>query len=127
MRIVFRFVLPIAAAVSMLHLSGCSKDAPTIESKPKLELVSLHPGSATAGKVFNAQSNGLSGLAVTCRNATKNTEIVFGGQALSTTYGGPELLTTTIPAEMTAQAREVPVILRDGNVESNPLTFTIVP
>jgi hypothetical protein len=127
MRNVQRLILVLWGAVSLFQLSACNKGAAPEQSGLKLELVSLHPSTTAAGKVFNPQSNGFSGLAVKCRNATKDTEIVFDGQALSTVYGGPELLTTTVPTEMIMRARAVSVILRDGNVESNALTFSILP
>lgn len=98
--------------------AGVGRPVPVIER--------LHPAEAFAGVAFNVQTNGTSALAVTCRNATKETRIVFAGRELPTTFGGPELLSVEVPPELTERAGQMAVLLRDPAGESQAAEFRVL-
>ena len=88
-------------------------------------LVTLHPDNTITGKAFNVQKNGAAGLAVTTRDAKNTSTIFFAGQRLDTVYGGPELLTTEVPAALYAKPGHYDVWIQTGDQKSNTLVFEV--
>ena len=124
----------VSAIVLLLGLlAGCGK-APA-EPEPKgggvspqaaaPVIVALHPDAADAGKVFNAQPNGSSALAITCQQATNHAVIVFAGERLPTVYGGPTLLTAEVDKRLYAKAGTYQIYLDDNGTRSNTVFFTV--
>ncbi len=88
-------------------------------------LVRLHPATITAGHGFNVQPGGQSALVAECEHATPNSMIVFGGQPLPTSFGGPTLLSALVPAALYAQAGRVPVQVVSDFGESAPAVIEV--
>lgn len=88
-------------------------------------LVRLHPSKITAGRGFNVQPGGQSALVAECEHATPNSTIVFGGQPLPTSFGGPTLLSALVPAALYAHAGRVPVQVVSDFGESAPAVLEV--
>lgn len=121
------------AVLAALEMAGCAGTTPSSTANSgapaetvAIAIVSLHPGEAVAGEKFNVQSNGSSALAVRCKNATKDTRILFGGQELPTSFGGTELLSAEVPVQLTAKEGPQQVVLRAPTGESKPAVFMLV-
>ncbi|MCS7312994.1 MAG: hypothetical protein NZ742_08805 [Acidobacteria bacterium] len=90
-------------------------------------LVRLYPTGTRVGQGFNVQSDGQSALAVQAKDATPDTVVVWETRPLTTTYGGPTLLTALVPAELYSRPGRYSVYLRNHGGESNRLEFVVVP
>jgi glycosyltransferase involved in cell wall biosynthesis len=93
---------------------GSSDDAASRAEVPRNspEIVKLHPASTAPGVAFNVQPNGESALCLTCRNAPPDAIVMFDGQPLETTVGGPDIVTAIVPRDFFAAAGSFPVRLR---------------
>ncbi|MFN8536657.1 MAG: hypothetical protein U0232_04170 [Thermomicrobiales bacterium] len=113
-----------------LDRGGVAWDPATRGTTPALaalRLVRLAPGETRAGRGFNLQSNGESGLAITCEGARPTTVVIFDGTPLSTAYGSQRLLTVTLPPDRYARPGRYVVYLKDGDRESNRVEFVVSP
>lgn len=107
------------------YLFSILRFSPTNLNPPVLR--KLIPGTTRVGQAFNAQPGGAAAIAVACGNATGDTVIVFGTTALSTVFGGPELLTATIPSGLFERPGHYPVHLRNDRGSSNSIDFVVEP
>jgi len=87
----------------------------------------IGPSGTVAGRGFRVQADGSSAIWLACENATPDTVAVFGGRALRTTYGGPELVTALVPPELYAEPGRHEVALRNGAGQSAALEFVVQP
>jgi hypothetical protein len=96
------------------------------QTKTSLVIVALHPDTTTAGQAFNAQPDGASAIAVSCKGATKATVIIFAGEKLPTVYGGPTLLTAKVPSRLYSKSGRYDVyLLSQPSQKSNVAKFTV--
>jgi hypothetical protein len=102
-----------------------TSDAPAPRSE--LRLVRLVPGETRAGRGFNPQVEGASGLIIECEGARGTTVVVFNGTPLVTAYGSRRLLTVALTPEQYAQPGRYTVYLKDGERESNRIEFVVSP
>lgn len=129
---------PVARAIHELldELADAVWPIDAIEVHPACVLISkgasgrpvlreLLPERTQVGERFNPQAGGMSALAVTCINASRETVIVFAGMPLETTFGSRQFLTALVPDNLIAIAGEFDVLLRQDNVESNRLQFIV--
>ena len=122
----YSLVLGVALVTVACNGTPPSSNAGGQAPASNVEIVSLHPSEAYAGETFNVQPDGSSALAVRCQNATKETQILFGGQELPTAFGGPELLTAEVPARLTEKEGPLQVVLRTPSGQSKPAVFTVL-
>jgi len=92
-----------------------------------LRIHRIHPASARVGERFHPQPDGHSAMAVECDGATSETVVVFDGQPLRTVFGGPQLVTATVPAHLIARPGNYSVVLRKADSESAAVEFTVRP
>jgi hypothetical protein len=99
----------------------------TAAPRGELRLVRLLPDGTRAGRGFNLQVSGESGLTVVCAEARPTTVVVFDGTPLGTAFGNQGLLTVALPAGRYAQPGRYVVYLKDGDRESNRVEFVVSP
>jgi hypothetical protein len=96
------------------------------QTKASLAIIALHPDATAAGQAFNAQPDGTSAIAVSCKGATKTTLIVFDGEKLPTVYGGPTLLTARVPSRLYSKSgRHDVYLISEPSQKSNIAKFTV--
>jgi polysaccharide pyruvyl transferase CsaB len=96
--------------------------------KPEpLVLRRTHPSGTVAGQPFNLQPNGLSALVAECANATPTTFIVMDSTILATTYGGGNLLSAMVPADLFVRAGRRSIYLSNDFGDSNRIDFDVQP
>jgi glycosyltransferase involved in cell wall biosynthesis len=76
-----------------------------------LRLVKLGIEGTEPGVGFNVQPDGRSALWIECENATEETVVVWDDVPLRTAFGGPRLLTASVPAELYASPRIAEIYL----------------
>ncbi len=92
-----------------------------------LRLVALYPHGTRAGQPFQVQPDGRSALAVAAEYATRDTVILVDGEPLATIFGGPTLLSATVPDRLFAEPGRHTVALRNRRGNSNALDFVVEP
>jgi hypothetical protein len=112
---------------AMRKMNDHTAPSPHQELRTEPVLLRLHPSRTRSDQIFNIQPNGQAALAVDTENATPDTIIIFGNVPLTTTYGGPTLLTAIVPRELYAQPGRYTVHLRNRAGESNRLEFIVEP
>ena len=90
-----------------------------------IELLELYPDHTQAEIRFNVQPDGRAAIAVSCRGATPDTEIVFDTVGLPTVFVSETLLTAYVPSELYRRPACLSVHLRADRVESNSLVFQV--
>jgi len=104
------------------HASGNDNKKPE-----PLVLRRTHPSWTVAGQPFNLQPNGLSALVAECAHATPTTFIVMDSTILATTYGGGNLLSAMVPADLFRKAGRRSIYLSNDFGDSNRLDFDVQP
>jgi hypothetical protein len=85
----------------------------------------LYPAQTSAGAVFNRQPDGASAIAAQGVQFECGDRIYWNGDALSTVYGGPTLLSAIVPGERLASAGLVEVSVGSQDGRSAPMSFPI--
>ena len=125
------FLTVAIVSVFMLLIVGCSSKqeapAPTLGN---MVIVKFGPEVIHAGKIFNAQPNGVSAIWAQTKNATPATVLVLNGvQLKSSVEKNGTLVTAFVPGELYEKAGEYPLYLLDTKVnqKSNDVKFVVNP
>lgn len=113
--------------LQLLRIGGRRAAASNDPSAPLVRIHRIHPATARVGERFQVQPDGSSALAVECDGATPATVVVFNDVPLPTVFGGPRLVTATVPANLLDRPGTYPVVLRDVGAVSAPIEFTVRP
>jgi hypothetical protein len=86
------------------------------------------PGTAHRGVAFQVQPDGSSALSIEGSDFGPNAVVELAGRRLATTYGNPEWLTATVPADLMARAARLELRVVDPERgASDPVIFEVLP